>query len=347
MAAFEKAGAPQLVVDMEGIQKARLCAGPYRAVPDDVLEFTMPALLQAVTAAEVRAAQTQAKETPPYICRVSTEGKISLPAVGELVVAGLSLAEIEQKAIEAYRGCVVLCPSIYVRVLEYKTIRVSIAGAVAKPGVYALHSDQLFLAALLTEAGGIIKEGAAGIRIGRLNRTTPRPASSQEPGSAQAAESVGSDEEEVISTVLPVKGFNIPFRDVALQEGDTVVVEQLQIPLFCVLGLVARPGSYPYPPLAEYTVGQALGFAGGLSQMEDPRYVTVYRLAEDGSVVRVALQLIKKDAFTAALNTPIRPGDVVAVERTPRTRMNAVVNNLVRINTGVYVTGNDLWGNRN
>jgi len=53
--------------------------------------------------------------------------------------------------------------------------------------------------------------------------------------------------------------------------------------------------------------------------------------------------LIRDGEFTDALGTPIRPGDVVAIEHTLRTRTNTTINNLVRINTGLYVRGEDLW----
>jgi len=153
------------------------------------------------------------------------------------------------------------------------------------------------------------------------------------------------DEETATTLVLPVTGFNIPFRDVALCEGDTVVVEHVQEPLFSVLGLVNRPGNFPYPQNAQYNVAQAIAFAGGLHPVADPRYVTIYRLAEDQSVIRVPFRLIEDDQFTDALKTEIRPGDVVAVEKTLRTRTNMMIHNMLRFNMGVYVTGRDLWQN--
>jgi len=129
----------------------------------------------------------------------------------------------------------------------------------------------------------------------------------------------------------------------ALEEGDTVVVEQTQMPLFSVLGLVSKPGNFPYPPNAEYNLTQAIAYAGGLDPVAEPRYVTIYRLKEDGSVARVSFQLVKEGQLTDALVTPILPGDVVAIEHTPRTRANTVIHDMVRFNTGIYIQGRDLW----
>jgi polysaccharide export outer membrane protein len=326
--AFEQAGNVTPSVDMDRIEKAKLKTGPYRVVTGDVLEFTMPALLQAVTAAEVKAAANQRLQDYPFLARVSTEGTITLPAVGRMQVAGQSLSEIESRVVQVYRDYLVSEPSVFVRVFEYKTFKVYITGAVEKPGVYTLRNDQMTLSYLLTEAGGISEAGAAVVRVVRSETQTDSPS---------------SDEIAPEPMVLPVANTNIPYRDIALEEGDTLVVEPVQMPLFSVLGLVNKPGNFPYPPTAQYNLSQAIAFAGGLERISDPHYAMIYRLNEEGTVTRVPFQLKQKDEFTQALATPIRPGDVVAIEHTARTRTNMTVSELLRINMGVYVSGNDLW----
>jgi protein involved in polysaccharide export with SLBB domain len=448
-AAFAEAPSGGSAVATDCVATTRLYTGPYRVVRGDVLEFTMPALLQGVTAAQAGTAQTQAGNNHPYICRVSPRGGVTLPTVGEVDVAGQSVAEIEEKVIDAYREYVAVRPSVFARVLEYKTCRVSITGAVVKPGVYTLRQDQMSLASLLMEAGGVIEGGAAVIRIGRLppagahsearvvfqregplrttgwlaweqgggasvrrwldlgsglqrqafvgaaavraqearadalearlaalagyleshanQRSSSVPPSGWErtgedqfaahlrgaapetegdlgnasvPRAADAPNSTG-----MATLMVPVRAMNIPLRDVALEEGDTIWVERMAMPMFCVLGLVNRPGNFPYPPVEEYNVTQAIAFAGGLNPIAEPHYVTIYRLARDGSILRVPLHLIKRGEFTNALSTPIRPGDVVAVEHTLRTKMNTIINSLVRVNVGVYLAPQDLWEN--
>ena len=334
LAAFQRSTSIESAVDMDRVRKARLHTGPYRVVRGDVLEFTMPALLRAVTAAQVQAAQGQNAVDAPYICRVSNDGTITLPAAGELKdVVGLSLADIEERVVDAYEGQVILRPSIFARVLEYNTSKVYIAGAVKTPGVYRLRADQMTLVSLLTESGGISEIGATVVRIVRSEDRT----SSEDTGRQDA----GNVQEPAI--LLPVVGMNIPFRDVALEEGDTVVVEQIQMPLFTVIGLVNKPGNYEYPPMVKYNLMQAIAFAGGLDLVSEPRYATIYRLAPEGSIVRIPFQLVQENELTEAINTPIRPGDVVAIEHTPRTRMNTMLRNMVHFNTGFYIYGRDIW----
>ena len=139
--------------------------------------------------------------------------------------------------------------------------------------------------------------------------------------------------------VLPVGCGDIPFEDVALQAGDRVVVERREPPLFTVIGLVEQPGNFPYPRGAQYNLIQAIAFAGGGDRITEPRYATVYRLNDDGEIVSVVLPIAhdsSRGRHTDAMQTKIKPGDVVALEHTPRTRSNVVLNRLFRINLGIY-----------
>ena len=146
--------------------------------------------------------------------------------------------------------------------------------------------------------------------------------------------------------VLPVRGLNIPFADVVLEEGDTVVVEPPREQSISVVGLVTRPGNMPYPPGAQYNLIQAIAFAGGLDLVADPRYVSVYRLAPDGEIVSTTFQLVNphhRQQLTESLSLPLRPGDVVSVEHTLRTRTNVFFDRVFRISLGLYVSPERLW----
>lgn len=229
VAEFEKAGPVIPAMSMDRLMTARMHESP---LPGEVLEIIMPTLLRVVTTDEPTAAETAA----PYLCRVSETGTITLPAVGEIAVAGKTLAQIEAAIIDAYYP-------------EYTQTR---------PSVF-----------------------------------------------------------------------------VRLAEG-----EETGQPMFTVLGLVNTPGNFPYPPRVRYNMMQALGFAGGLDRTTDPRYATIYRLAPDGTLANETFAVARvKDAAVLmdALNTPIKPGDVVFVEHTPRTRTKEFLDGVLRITTGAYL----------
>lgn len=46
--------------------------------------------------------------------------------------------------------------------------------------------------------------------------------------------------------------------------------------VFTVMGLVRQPNAFPYPPNVQYSLMEALAFAGGLDMVADPRYLKVY-----------------------------------------------------------------------
>lgn len=542
---FENAGPGRPSLDIDRLIRADVRGGAYHVVSGDVVELTMPAIVRFVTSEEANSGIDTAR---PYLCRVNERGNITLPIVGDIRVSGRDLSQIELDVVNAYYPRYVMArPSVFARVLDYKTAKVSITGAVQKPGIYSLRSDQMSLVALLMEAGGIVDEGAALIRIVRHNQTAPnledtvfdtieetlehstkvdaakiennielsfresatlsttgkltirhnqtllfaeqiditdpgarlillnklerseprisvtevneklcmlaallenstsnydsakkdisenitsRAKSGVNPNvrSTQARtvpqrksklstadveqslwlpvnraqcrhamlnrQSIGLDkdsnsrgatsasylasdmsEDEVFDKkaiqvimqdrsprsnritgsdetqkhqafILPIKGMNIPFTNVVLQDGDSVIVERLQLPLFSVLGLVNKPGNFPYPPDARYNLMQALAFAGGLDRATEPRYATIYRMKPDGTIVSAIFEVAhvrNGSRFTEALNTVIKPGDIIAVEHTPRTRTKMFLDTVFRINIGTYWRLNDSW----
>lgn len=504
---FKNAGHNPPRVDLDRLVDAGIGGGPHRVVAGEVIEFTMPTILQIVTAEEPEITG----KTAPHIARVSESGTITLPVVGEMSVEGKTLAEIESAVINAYYPeYTVARPSVFARIIEYKTAAVSITGAVNKPGIYSLRSDQMSLVSLLMEAEGIVDEGAALIRITRSNPTesssdadglnridvqlrfrpthnsstkggltitsdrgiilskeldirseierdillerlieieprasvatvnkrlcslaailgstsnetyshdnseygdvhdwligrrplekyagekqrlttsaaTARPGYGLNKNDRQSisenlgfydkfdtddkklsiaadlrpqkpvlaknqiiAEQVAStSSREPASLVLPIKGLNIPFADVALRDGDRVIVERIREPKITVVGLVNKAGNFPYPPDVEYNLMHALGFAGGLNISAEPRYATVYRLAADGTTVSATFNIAgiaKSEDPTQALSLPLKPYDVVAVEHTPRTRAKVFWDRVFRFYVSTHLTSDEIFG---
>ncbi len=160
------------MVDMSRVLQAKIVAGPYRAVPGDVLRLEMLRFL------EQRPTDTAATadNRQIYNCRIADDGMIILPIVGPLAVGGKSLTEIESAIAAQYYPKYVAAPlPVYVSVAEYQTRRVSIVGAVTLPGIHSLRHDQMSLVALLMQAGGITTQGAAVIRITRANGQEREP----------------------------------------------------------------------------------------------------------------------------------------------------------------------------
>ena len=307
---FNRAGPVQPKTDIDRLVKARVPVDPYIVVAGDVLELHMPAVLYAVEAVPLDTLEV----IQTHLCRVDEDGKITLPIVGQVQVEGKNLSQIESAIVAAYHPKYVKDrPSVVADISKYHTEAVSIVGAVEMPGVYPLRSDEMSLVSLLMKAGGIGDDGARAIRINKIQET-----------------------EEKEPLVLPVKGMNIPFADVALSRGDVVEVERLNPETFTVVGLVNRPGPFPYPPGVEYNLLQTLAFAGGTNELADPQYVKVYRQKEDGQIVEATFRLNDR-RITSAAGVTIKPGDVVSVEQTSRTRARLLFADIFRVTFGVNV----------
>jgi polysaccharide export outer membrane protein len=333
LAEFKEAGLVLTpTVDAARLEQARI-AGPYRAVPGDALELTMPAILRTVAPEETGGIDRIA----PYVCRVSENGTITLPQAGDIEAEGKTLAQIESMVVAAYYPkYVVTRPSVFARVVDYGTSRVTIAGAVARPGIYPLRNDQMSVMGLVMEAGGIVAEGAATIRIFRRDADSAKVnRASGGPGKVNQAEPA--------PVVLPIQGLNVPFADVELRDGDRVVVDRLSQPLVTVIGLVIRPGNFPYPTDVQYNLTQVLAFAGGLNQVAEPRYATIHRLKPDGTSVSVTLEIVDNSKLTEASLTVIKPGDIVDVQQTPRTRTALLIDRMFGISVGAYYRLDEAW----
>jgi protein involved in polysaccharide export with SLBB domain len=141
---------------------------------------------------------------------------------------------------------------------------------------------------------------------------------------------------------LPVEGLNRPFKNVALEPGDAVDVVRLDPQRFTVVGLVKNPGAFEYPPTVEkYNLMQALAVAGGVNDIADPRFVTVYREAPSGELVSASFPL-EGDKPVDAPSIEIKPGDVVAVEQTGRTRTRLLMSDVLRFTVGTVFDPLDL-----
>jgi protein involved in polysaccharide export with SLBB domain len=111
--------------------------------------------------------------------------------------------------------------------------------------------------------------------------------------------------------------------------------------IFTVTGLVNKPDAYDYPPDVQYNLMEALAFAGGLDMVADPRYVKVFRQDADGQVLQATFGIGDK-ALKNAYALAVKPGDVIYVDHTLRTRMNKFLAAVFHITVGANVDAANL-----
>lgn len=105
--------------------------------------------------------------------------------------------------------------------------------------------------------------------------------------------------------------------------------------VFTVMGLVKSPNAFPYPPDVQYNLMESLAYAGGLDMTADPRFVKVYRQDSSGEIVSATFSVDSK-SFLDAYAVMIKPGDVIYVDHTLRTRVNQFIADVFSFRVGYY-----------
>lgn len=93
------------------------------------------------------------KDNAKRTVRVNAAGAISLPLIGAIVVAGLTAQQVEAHIAARYSEKYLQNPQVSVFIKEFTTERITVDGAVVKPGIYPL-TGQITLLRALALAGG-------------------------------------------------------------------------------------------------------------------------------------------------------------------------------------------------
>lgn len=159
---FEKAGPTRSETDFKSATGVKSYVGPYRVIPGDILEFEMPVVLRVISADLPDWLRPIAgrSDFEPYLVRVNEAGTITLPIIGQVEVAGKTLAQIEASVIDAYYPKYVVTPPMVVcEVKKYQSEseRVfAVLGLVNRAGVFPYPADvQYNLMEALAFAGGL------------------------------------------------------------------------------------------------------------------------------------------------------------------------------------------------
>ncbi len=204
--------------------------------------------------------------------RVSSQGNISLPLIGILRVKDLTANELEREIRDLLSEKYFQDPHVSVFIKEYRSQRLSVMGAIEKPGVYDVTGQKTVLD-LLAMAGGL-KEDAGQMLF------LIRPPRLENEGTQ---EKKGLEEKTIQTFVIDleallVKGdltLNLP-----LSHGDV-----LNIPLsgkVFVGGEVIKPGGFSLKG-KRMTISQAITLAEGLKSEANGNETRIFRYSGIGN----------------------------------------------------------------
>jgi polysaccharide export outer membrane protein len=218
----------------------------YQIGPEDLLQVTI-----------YNVPTSEATHTPRQVqVRVSQQGMVSLPLIGEVKVAGLTPSRLEQELKKFYEQYI-YNPRVGVHVNEFRQ-RVSVIGAVQRPGVVELSGPKTVID-ILAMAGGVSDKAGSQVHIYR-----------------QAEE--GRQSHVIDLTVITnnrslINANSAGLITMPVQPGDVINVPPAGT--YFVDGAVNRPG--PYALGRSYSLSQALSTAGGLNRELSSSEIFIYR----------------------------------------------------------------------
>jgi polysaccharide export outer membrane protein len=235
--------------------------------------------------------------------RVSSQGNISLPLIGVIRVKGLTSTELEREIRDLLSEKYIQNPNVNVFIKEYRSQRISVIGAVEKPGTFDI-SGQKTLLDLLAMAGGLKEEAGPQLFLIRPSVAEDGTSKTKESDSEGPKTFIIELEELLLKGDLTL--------NLTLTHGDI-----LNIPVsgkVFVSGEVKRPGGFPLKG-KRVTLSQAVAMAEGLKQEANGTEVKVFRFPKKGAertTLTVDLHAIQKGQAEDIL---LQENDIVVVPK--------------------------------
>lgn len=205
--------------------------------------------------------------------RITENGGISYPLIGNVDVGGLTVAAAEKKiAKQLSDGGFVVEPQVTIVVLTVRSAQVSILGQVNRPGKYPLDQANMKLSDVMALAGGAV------------------------PGAADTAVVNGTRGGKPFHKTVDIRSMMLDNKlddDLVVQNGDIIYVDRADMAY--VYGEVQRPGAFRIE--RGMTVMQALAQGGGVTPRGTERGIRIYR--KDASGKKLELEPDMQDLVRA------------------------------------------------
>src|ERR1700692_3054836 len=229
-------------------------------------------------------------QADPFGQTVSPDGMIYFPFVGKIHVAGKTAGEIRDQ-LSAGLSPYLKKPQVDVRVLAYRSQKVSVTGEVKSPGPLALSDVPITLVDAITRSGGTNAD--ADLQRVRLTR----------------------DHQLYVLDANALLDRGDTTQDVLLQNGDIINVPDHTDSRIFVMGEVRTPTTIPMIR-GRLTIADALTQAGGILDPDaNPRQICVMR-GERNNPTHPALyrlDMTQPDAIMLSSQFQLQPLDVVYV----------------------------------
>jgi polysaccharide export outer membrane protein len=248
---------------------------------------------------------------------IGTNGNITLPLIGRVQAAGLTVEQLETELVSRLKPFVQE-PQITVTVTEFRSQPVSVLGAVATPGVIQLRGSKT-LYEVLSLAGGPRETAGSTISITRLLENGPIPLPGAGPDPTGRYNTAELDTQEVID------GKN-PAANIEIKPHDVISVSQGNARMIYVVGDVQHAGAFNLGGQHTLSVLSAISLAGGLGRTAKPEKARIFRPVPDRPKPEEIAVDIKQLLAGKAEDIGLRPQDVLVVPTSSRKSFEVLVS---------------------
>jgi polysaccharide biosynthesis/export protein len=236
--------------------------------------------------------------------RIDEDGTITLPLIGVVKAAGVTVQQLEDSVKEKLKTYL-RNPVISITVVQFRSSPVFFVGDFMRPGIYALQGRHT-LVEMLMSVGGLQANAARRIKVTRRDDAGPLP-----------LESAIRDPETKTSSVeisLAALSQNInPAEDIVLEPNDTISAEKVE--QVYVQGAVEKNGGFDIGDKDYLSSLQLISLAGGLTPDAEPEKARILRPILN-STRRAEIPLdLKRVLATEGSDYPLLPNDVLYVPR--------------------------------
>jgi len=214
--------------------------------------------------------------------RVSGEGKITVPLVGEVQVKSLTATAIGKKLAELFADGYIKNPQVSVFILEYKSKKVTALGEFTKPGLIEMRGNSTLME-MISSAGGITANAGETLYIQR--------------NIIKGGIDHKNDITIAVDLVKLLEGGDITLN-VPVLDGDSIYVPKAAF--VYVTGEVRNPGAFKITK--GLTVLRSITLAGGFSQKANKNRTEIVR--KNGK---------SEKTIKAKMDDLVAPDDIIVV----------------------------------
>jgi polysaccharide export outer membrane protein len=344
LAAGAQQAAPPAAVQVAPVPPGAKAVPQSTPTPADDLPSTIPQEYQ-LGPGDLMTVKVSGVKDFEQSARVSNSGRIRVPYVGVMFVAGLTTFEVEKEVARLIKEHeLVNEPIVRVSIDEYHAQPIYAIGEFKSPGQFVTKGD-MHLLDLVSKAGGLL--GGANETGYLYRRNRPRPViqsrmigegdppsvpfaapsstapsagpSAGEPSASPIVAGPSASDPMVVKneqvTVINFKELREgvrPEANVVLKGGDILYVPAARPDNLYLIGDVKNPGAYTMPRRGQYTAAQALISAGGVLPTAKMGNGFIMRHDETGLAETIPVNFSEIIAGKQA-DVPLKPNDIIFI----------------------------------